>query len=109
MATRLHAVTQQDIIAFLKRPESHESHDLGRDDGVCCVETHAALIFLVGEFAYKLKRAVRLPYLDFSTLEKRHAACENEVRLNRRTAPKLYLGVEAVERQADGELTIGAG
>ncbi|MFP6748456.1 MAG: AAA family ATPase, partial [Alphaproteobacteria bacterium] len=47
--------------------------------------------------------------LDFSTLEKRHAACENEVRLNRRTAPKLYLGVEAVERQADGELTIGAG
>ncbi len=99
-------MTQQDIIAFLKRPESH---GLGQHDGVECVETHGALIFLAGDLAYKLKRAVRLPYLDFSTLAKRRAACENEVRLNRRTAPNLYLGVEPVERQADGELTIGAG
>ena len=78
MATRLYAVTQQEIIAFLKRPESHQSHAFSRDAGVRCVETHAALIFLVGDLAYKLKRAVRLPFLDFSTLEKRHAARSEE-------------------------------
>ncbi|MBT3534524.1 MAG: phosphotransferase, partial [Rhodospirillaceae bacterium] len=106
MATRLRAITQGDVIAFLGQAESH---GLGGNDIVHCVETHGALIFLVGNLAYKLKRAVRLPYLDFSTLEKRHAACENEVRLNRRTAPHLYLGVVAVTRQTDGRLTIGTG
>ncbi len=55
------------------------------------VETHAAFVFLVGERAYKLKKAVDLGYLDFSTLEQRREALERELRLNRRTAPHLYL------------------
>lgn len=57
------------------------------------VETHISYVFLVGDAAYKVKKAVRLPFLDFSTLEARRRFCEVEVALNRRTAPSLYLGV----------------
>jgi aminoglycoside phosphotransferase family enzyme/predicted kinase len=105
MAPEITKLKQQDIVAFLKRPESYGLNSL---EAVRCVQTHGALIFLAGGHAYKLKRDVRLPYLDFSTMEKRRLACENEVRLNRRTAPTLYLGVVPIERQADGRLTIGA-
>ncbi|MEN2792435.1 AAA family ATPase [Sphingomonas oligophenolica] len=62
------------------------------------IDTHAATIFLSEDRAWKLKRAVRYPYLDFSTPEKRRAALEAELRLNRRTAPELYLAVHAVAR-----------
>lgn len=55
------------------------------------IETHISHLFLVGGDAYKLKRARRLNFLDFSTVEKRREACEREVVLNRRTAPGLYL------------------
>jgi aminoglycoside phosphotransferase family enzyme/predicted kinase len=95
---------QQEVIAFLSSPESH---GLAPGDQVSCIQTHGAFVFLAGQFAYKLKRAVRLPYLDFSTLDKRQAVCRHEVELNRRTAPKLYLGVEAVVRRPDGRLAIG--
>ena len=60
--------------------------------------------------AFKLKRAVAFPYLDFSTPPKRLAMCEREVALNRRTAPTLYLGARRVTREADGALALdGAG
>lgn len=104
MEPRLSAVKQQEIIDFLKRPESH---GLDARETVQCVETHGALIFLAGVHAYKLKRDVRLPYLDFSSLEKRRLACENELRLNQRTAPGLYLGTLPVVRRPDGALAIG--
>lgn len=68
------------------------------------VETHISLVFLAGERAFKLKKAVKLPYADFSTPELRLAACGNEVRLNRRTAPDLYLGVRRITRAAAGGL-----
>lgn len=64
-------------------------------------------MFLAGERAWKLKRAVRYDYLDYSTADRRRAMCEAEVRTNRRTAPALYRGVTAVTRQADGRLAIG--
>jgi aminoglycoside phosphotransferase family enzyme/predicted kinase len=70
------------------------------------IETHASFVFLAGDFAYKLKRAVRLPFLDFSTLEKRHWACLNELRLNARTAPQLYLEVVPVVVDANGNLCL---
>ncbi|MEP7262738.1 MAG: AAA family ATPase, partial [Usitatibacter sp.] len=57
------------------------------------IETHISWVLLAGDFAYKVKKPVSLPFLDFSTLEARRRACEEEVRLNRRTAPQLYLGV----------------
>ena len=57
------------------------------------IETHISWVFLAGEYAYKVKKPVRLPFLDFSTLEARRFFCEEELRLNRRTAPELYLRV----------------
>src|SRR5690606_26696689 len=71
------------------------------------IDTHGAMVFLTGSRAYKLKRAVRFDYLDFSTAERRRASCEAEVHLNRRTAPDLYLGVKAIARQPDGSLALG--
>jgi aminoglycoside phosphotransferase family enzyme/predicted kinase len=78
----------------------------GDPDKPVIVETHAALIFLVGDRAWKLKKPVRLNYLDFSTPELRRAALEAEFQLNRRTAPELYLGVHKVCRANDGTLKL---
>ncbi len=94
---------QADVIAFLADPASYPA----RPDRVDCFETHGALVFLVGEDAWKIKRAVRFPYMDFSTLEKRRAVCEREVEINRRLAPEIYLEVMPVTRRADGGLQLG--
>src|SRR5579872_637003 len=55
--------------------------------------THISVVFLAGPFAYKVKKPVRLGFLDFGTVERRRRFCEEEVRLNRRLAPEVYLGV----------------
>jgi aminoglycoside phosphotransferase family enzyme/predicted kinase len=91
---------QAATIAFLKQPSTY-----GLSTPVEVMETHISMIFLAGERAFKLKRAVRLPYLDFSTPPLRLAACEKEVELNTRTAPGLYLGVRPIRRKENGELT----
>ena len=65
---------------------------LGRPD-VLRRETHMSWVFLAGDRVYKLKKPVHFPYLDFSTLERREAACRAELRLNRRLAPDIYLNV----------------
>ena len=77
-------------------------------DRVERLETHANLVFLAGSEAWKIKRAVRFPYMDFSTLAKRHAACLREVEVNRRFAPELYLGCVAISRTPDGTLAFGS-
>lgn len=64
------------------------------DAGVAHVETHAAHVFLVGNRAYKIKKDVKLPYLDFSTVEKRRAVLQDEYEINRHFTPSIYLGVE---------------
>jgi aminoglycoside phosphotransferase family enzyme/predicted kinase len=68
------------------------------------IETHIAAVFLVGERAYKLKKAVDLGFLDFSTRDKRRWAIRRELDFNRRTAPDLYLQVAEVVRRSDGAL-----
>ncbi|TCM15427.1 hypothetical protein EDF56_110107 [Novosphingobium sp. PhB165] len=95
---------QAETIAFLS-----QAHSYGLDTPVERIDTHAAIVFLAGERVYKLKRAVRFPYLDFSTLAQRRKVCEAELALNRRTAPDLYLAVEPVGRLPDGSLAIGLG
>jgi aminoglycoside phosphotransferase family enzyme/predicted kinase len=60
------------------------------------LETHISYVLLAGEFAYKLKKPVKLAFLDYSTLEARRRYCEEELRINRRTAPGIYLGLELV-------------
>lgn len=70
------------------------------------VETHISLIFLTGEWAYKLKKPVNLGFLDFSSLEQRHHFCKEELRLNRRLCPDLYVEVLPVIRK-NGTIRIG--
>lgn len=71
------------------------------------VDTHAAIVFLSGERALKIKRAVRLPFLDFSTLERRKAACEAELAVNQPLAPAIYRRVVPITREQDSTLRIG--
>jgi hypothetical protein len=92
---------QTAVIDFLDAPSTHGGTPVER------LETHASIVFLAGARAWKLKRAVRYDYLDFSTGARRKAMCEAEVRVNRRTAPSLYRGVVAVVRRADGSLALG--
>src|SRR5437763_10279151 len=96
--------TPDEVIAFLPRRGSYALDDNAEGE---TVETHISIVFLAGTRAYKLKRAIKFPYLDFSTPEARRAACEAEVALNRRTAPQLYLEVREISRRSDG--SIGGG
>ncbi|NEX16087.1 MAG: hypothetical protein C1943_05495 [Halochromatium sp.] len=73
-------------------------HPVDRVEGLT---THISQLFLAGDFAYKLKRPVALGFVDFSTLDRRRFFCEEELRLNRRLAPQLYLAVVPVVRQGD--------
>ena len=66
------------------------------------IQTHISWVILTGDWAYKLKKPVNFGFVDFSTLELRHAACLEEVRLNRRTAPSLYDGVVTMVDRIDG-------
>ena len=85
---------QAAVLDFMASPEAYASVErpVGR------IETHASVVFLAGSRAYKIKRAVKYPFLDFSTLEKRRRALLNELALNRRTAPQLYLEVIPITR-----------
>lgn len=65
-------------------------------------QTHISAVFLGGDCAYKIRKPVRLPFLDFSTLEQRRHDCEEEVRLNRRLAASIYLGVVPITRDVRG-------
>ena len=78
-------------------------------DAVDLIETHISWVFLAGEFAYKIKKPVNLGFLDFSTLEKRRFYCEEELRLNRRTAAGLYLDVVPIAESPGGLRVRGAG
>jgi uncharacterized protein len=91
---------QSDVVAFLASPSTHGGASVER------IDTHSAIVFLAGRRVYKLKRAVRFDYLDFSTPGRRHAMCDAEVRLNRRTAANLYRGVLPITRKRDGVLEL---
>jgi aminoglycoside phosphotransferase family enzyme/predicted kinase len=86
------------LVAFLGRGKAYGLPDQEVEQ----ITTHAAIIFLVGDRAYKMKRPVRYSFLDFSTGAKRRRALEAELRLNRRTSPMLYHRLVAVTRTADG-------
>jgi len=88
----------EPLIAALRDPACYP-HAVDRVD---LEETHISWVLLAGAYAYKVKKPVRLPFLDFSTLAARRHYCEEELRLNRRTAPDLYLEVVPIARGADG-------
>lgn len=99
---------QSEIIAFLSQASAYPRRD-GEPRLITIerIETHISVLFLAGHLAYKLKRAVRLPYLDFSTAGLRRRFCEREVEINLRTAPTLYHGVVPVVRTPTGGLAVG--
>jgi uncharacterized protein len=92
------------LVAALRDPACYP-HPV---DAVEVLETHISYVLLAGDFAYKLKKAVRLPFLDFSTPELRLRNCREELRLNRRTAPRIYLDVVPIGARA-GNPRIGQG
>lgn len=92
---------QTEVLSFLADPGAY-----GIAGPVKRIDTQNAVVFLAGEDVYKIRRAIRLPFLDFSTLEKRRAACEAEIEVNRENAPHIYLGVAPIVRR-NGALAIG--
>ena len=86
------------LLAALQQPATY-AHPAGE---VVHLETHISHIFLAGDYAYKLKKPVDFGFLDFTTPEKRRAACAEEVRLNTRLAPDIYLDVVPVYRSEAG-------
>ncbi len=90
--------TQERVFAFLTDPDVHPS--------VHRIDTHAASVFLEGTRALKIKRAVCFPFLDYSTLQKRKAACDDEIRINRPFAPQIYQRVVPITQDDDGSLHI---
>ena len=91
------------LIAALKQPAAYD-HDV---TAVRVAETHISWVFLTGAYAYKVKKPVKFSFLDFSTLERRRRFCEEELRLNRRLAPQLYLGVVPIGGDPEA-LRVGA-
>jgi len=90
------ASNQQAIVDWLNRPETHNGAPVEH------IETHISHVFLAGDRVFKLKKAVDPGFLDYSTPAKRKAAAEEELRVNRRTAPAMYLSVQPILRRSGG-------
>jgi len=95
-----------DLVRDLLRPEAYAGEGARP---VSLRTTHASWVFLIGDDVFKVKRPVDFGFLDFRTVEARRAACEDEVRLNRRLAPAIYLGVEPIRASPDGLVLHGDG
>ena len=94
---------QSDVIRALGDPAAYPH----AAPAIEHIQTHISHVFLVGAYAYKVKKALRLPFLDFSSLEQRRFYCEEEVRLNTQLSPGVYLDVPPVRRRTDGSVGIG--
>jgi len=93
-----------NIAAVMARPDFYPH----RPQTVEVLQTHISYIFIAGDYVYKVKKPVNFGFLDFTTLAKRKFYCEEELRLNRRLAPSIYLGVVAIGEDGSGHLTLGA-
>lgn len=97
----MHAeIGQTDVIQFLMTPATHAGAPVER------IDTHGSIVFLAGDRAFKLKRAVKYDYLDFSTADRRQRFCHAEMRINGRIAPALYRRVIPVTRTPAGALAL---
>ena len=98
-------VTHSDIVEAMKTPDFYD-HPV---DAIEYLQTHISSVLLTGEKAYKLKKPVDFGFLDFSTVDRRKHFCEEEVRLNRRLAPRVYLGVRPVTLDGARPVLDGSG
>ena len=99
----LESQSQEAVFALLADPATHGGAKVKR------IDTHAATVFLAGARAFKVKRAVRFPFLDYSTLDKRKSACEAELKVNQPFAADIYRRVVAITREPDGRLALDGG
>lgn len=90
-------------VEFLRRPASYP----GRVAAIDVIETHLSWVFLTETEVFKLKKPVRYPFVDLSTLSARRDNCEQEIRLNRELAPDVYLGMETLRVTDGGTLQLG--
>lgn len=97
--------TQQRLVAALRQAATTAAGA----ERVGLIETHISFVLLAGGFAYKIKKAVGLPFLDFRTLAARRFYCEEELRLNRKYAPGLYLDVVAITGKIETPVLGGDG
>ncbi|QIK37784.1 AAA family ATPase [Caldichromatium japonicum] len=100
---------QEEDLVYLSAALQHPAAYPHPTPDIQHLETHISHIFLAGDYAYKLKKPLNLGFLDFSTLEQRKYCCEEEVRLNRRLAPDLYLGVVTINGSLKAPRIGGAG
>lgn len=98
-------MTQKDIAENMSRPDFYPH----RPKTVEWVQTHISHVFIAGDTVYKIKKPVNFGFLDFTTLEKRKFYCEEELRLNKRLAPSIYLDVVPITKDARGCLSLGGG
>jgi aminoglycoside phosphotransferase family enzyme/predicted kinase len=91
---------QRQVFTFLANSTTHGG------TGVHRIDTHAAVVFLAGDRALKVKRAIRFPFLDYSTLAKRKVACDEEIKINRPSAPQIYRRVVAITQGNDASFSI---
>lgn len=102
----------EDLVASLQRPEALSTALAGgsppaAEEDVKLLQTHISHLFLTRDRVFKLRKAVRLPFLSFATREERNLDCLREVELNRRLAPDVYLGVAPVLRRETGGWMLG--
>jgi aminoglycoside phosphotransferase family enzyme/predicted kinase len=97
--------THPNLVEALSRPDFYPH----RPVTVELVQTHISFVFIAGDLVYKVKKAVDFGFLDFTTLVKRKYFCEEELRLNRRLAPEIYLEIIAIGEDTGGTLRLGSG
>ena len=96
-------MTHPQLVESMVRPEFYPH----RPDYVELIQTHISYIFIAGDYVYKVKKAFDFGFLDFTTLDKRKFYCHEELRLNRRLAPKIYLDVVEISEDASGKIVLG--
>jgi len=98
-------MTHPKLLEAMFRPEFYPH----RPEHIELIQTHISYIFIAGDYVYKVKKAVDFDFLDFTTLERRRFYCHEELRLNRRLAPEVYLDVLEIGEDASGNIVLGRG
>ena len=100
-------IDETTLRSALRDPACYARHSAARDP-ITLLETHISVVAIAGELVFKVKKPRHYAFLDFSTLERRRAVCNDEVRLNRRLCPHVYLGIAHLRREPSGSLAFSA-
>ncbi|MGZ3593535.1 MAG: bifunctional aminoglycoside phosphotransferase/ATP-binding protein [Syntrophales bacterium] len=98
-------MTHPNLLHAMFRPEFYPH----RPEHIELIQTHISYVFLAGDYVYKVKKSVNFDFLDFTTIERRRFYCNEELRLNRRLAPQIYLDVLEIGEDAEGNIVLGKG